>query len=112
MSDSQLPDGFQDLEPFVSQWVLPDSTTRSKKRHASTMEELNGYYDAIQPRLKDVLTYLDTVPYSDQMPEQDRRLLELTLSLAEITPAVEWYQQPQVIDGFAPDRLELTTDFS
>jgi len=26
--------------------------------------------------------------------------LYLTLSLAEIAPAVEWYDQPTVIDGF------------
>jgi len=112
ISDGQLPDGFDDLEPFVGEWVLPSSPARAQKRHATSIDEINKFYDALRPRLKEVLTYLDTVPYSEDMSAQDRRLLELTLSLAEITPAVEWYQQPDVIDGFDHGRLELTADFS
>ncbi|NQV21581.1 MAG: hypothetical protein HQ511_09215 [Rhodospirillales bacterium] len=111
MTESRLPEGFEDLEPFVAQWVLPTSTARSRKRHATPMDEIHAFYDAVQPRLKEVLTHLNTVPYADDMPDDERRLLELTLSLAEITTAVEWYGQQQVVDGFDPERLVLTTDF-
>lgn len=111
MTGNPLPDGFEDLEPWVAQWVLPTSTARSRKRHATPMDEIQSFYDAVQPRLKEMLTHLNSVPYRDDMPDNERRLLGLTLSLAEITTAVEWYGQPGVIDGFDPERFVLTTDF-
>lgn len=110
MTGANLPEGFADLEPFVADWVLPTSTARSRKRNSSQMSEITAFYDALQPRLKAVLEHLGTVPYDDTMPDEEHRLLGLALSLAEITPAVEWYDQPGVIDGFDPERFVLTTE--
>jgi hypothetical protein len=44
------------------------------------------------------------------MNAANRNLLNLCLSIAEIAPAVEWYGQPQVIDGYAGSVLTLTSE--
>jgi len=110
VTGANLPEGFADLEPFVADWVLPTSTDRTRKRNSSQMSEITAFYDTMQPRLEDVLEHLSLVPYNETMPEDEHRLLGLALSLAEITPAVEWYGQPGVIDGFDPERFVLTTE--
>ena len=42
------------------------------------------------PRLESVINYLEGFPI-DALPEEERRLLLLTFSMAEITAAVEKY---------------------
>jgi hypothetical protein len=41
----------------------------------------------------------------DDLPPGERRLLDLTLSLAEVAPAIEFYKQPAVIDGYDSRRF-------
>jgi len=41
MAERQLPQPFQDLEPFLA-WALPTDRERSAKRQASTMAELKA----------------------------------------------------------------------
>lgn len=110
MSDTNLPAAFANLEPYVAEWDLPTMTARTRKRHASSMDEITGYYSAVQPHLQAMLDHLSEVPYGDQMPGEERRLLGLALMLAEVTTAVEWYNQPGVVDGFDPERFLLTAE--
>ena len=104
MSQGVLPDQFADLEPFVADWSLAEERTRNQKRLSSSMEELRTFYDAIFPRMETILAYLQQFP-PDTMPEEVRRLFFLTLSLAEIAPAVELFGQSGVIDGFESSRF-------
>ena len=53
-----LPAEFADLEPF-SDWCLQFERERYAKRLASTMPELQTFYDAAFPRLEAILEYLD-----------------------------------------------------
>jgi hypothetical protein len=39
------------------------------------------------------------------LPPPSERLLKLMLSLAEVAPAVEWYGDPRVYDGFPIERI-------
>ena len=104
MSQGTLPDQFADLEPFVADWSLAEERARNHKRLSSSMEELRAFYDAICPRMETILAYLQQFS-PDAMPEEVRRLFFLTLSLAEIAPAVEFFGQPGVIDGLASTRF-------
>ena len=104
MSSGLLPGQFQDLEPFASEWVLAEERERNRKRLSSTMEELLAFHNAIFPRMEAILEYLNQFPL-DKMPEEARRLFLLTLSLAEIAPAIELFGQPGVIDGFESSRF-------
>jgi hypothetical protein len=93
-----LPEEFKDLERFAA-WALPTESERSEKRLSSRMEEISEFYAAMHARMSAILPYLSRYDVND-MPEDARQLLHLALSLAEIAPAVEWYNQPTVIDGF------------
>ena len=103
MSNSQLPGQFEDLEPFVG-WALPDEVGRSRKRASSPMVEIQAFYDALLPRMEAVMGFLNGFPLSELSPEAER-LLQMVLSLAEIGPAVEFYGEPRVIDGFPTERF-------
>ncbi len=104
MPEGLLPSQFTDLEPFVRAWSLAEERARNTKRLSSTREELQTFYDAIFPRMEVILAYLKQFP-PEAMPEEARRLFLLTLSLAEIAPAVELFGQPEVVDGFESTRF-------
>lgn len=99
----KLPGAFQDLEPFID-WALPSEKERMAARESGTMEELQVFYDAMIERLPAIVEYLQQFPI-DRMPEDAQRLLEMALSLVEVSIAVELYRQPQVINGFDRSRF-------
>ena len=88
-----LPEGFADLEPFVADWVLPDSLARMAKRQASSIEHIRRFYDAIIPRAEAVLAHLRNFALGE-LPPAEERLLKLMLSLAEVGPAVDLLLHP------------------
>lgn len=103
MSNQQLPAQFEDLEPFVG-WALSDEASRGRKRASSPMPEIQAFYDAMLPRAEAVMGFLNAFPLQELSTEA-RRLLHMVLSLAEIGPAVEFYGEPAVIDGFPTERF-------
>ena len=94
-----LPPDFADLEPFAD-WCLPTEAERYAKRLASSMDELQSFYDAAFPRLEQILVYLDALPLDD-LPEDARLLLELSYSLVNVSFPVEVWRQPRVPDSGA-----------
>jgi len=59
------------------------------------MQDIRAFYGAMLPRMEEILSHLDRFSPED-VPEDFQRLLFLTLSLAEVAPAVEWYGQPSI----------------
>jgi hypothetical protein len=104
MSDARLPDQFRDLESIGEVWILPTERERHARRLASNIADLRALYDALMPRIDDVLAYLSEFQL-DNLTPQGRNLLYLACSLAEIGPAVELYGQPEVPDGFDSRRF-------
>ena len=96
---STLPLEFADLEPFAA-WALPTERERYTKRLASTMDEMQSFYDAALPRLEDAASYLEQLPLDD-LPEDARRLLQLCYSLINVSFPVEAWHQPRVPDSGA-----------
>jgi hypothetical protein len=94
-----LPTEFGDLEPF-SAWSLESEAERYTKRLASTMDELQSFYDAAFPRLEEVMTYLDQLDFR-ALPEDARNLLWLSYSLVNVSFPVEVWRQPRVPDSGA-----------
>ncbi len=103
MSKSLLPAQFRDLEQWLA-WSLATEQERSRKRQASTMQDIKAFYDAMLARMEEVLPYVDQFPV-DALPEDATRLFYLTLSLAEVAPAVEQFGQPSVVDGYDAKRF-------
>ena len=98
-----LPEQFQNLEPFMG-WALAKEGERRAKRLSSTMDEIQAFYDAIFPQMEAIVAYLDQFPL-DQLPEGAQQLYYLTLSLVEVTSAVELYHQPHIIEAIEPARF-------
>ena len=96
---SVLPAGFADLEPYAA-WSLATEAERYAKRLASTMDELQAFYDAAFPRLEDMTAYLDALPL-DALPADATRLLWLCYSLVNASFPVEVWRQPRVPDSGA-----------
>jgi len=95
-----LPEPFADLEPFAATWCLETEKQRYDKRLASTMDEMQAFYDAAFPRLADALDYLDR--YSlDALPGDATQLLWLCYSLVQVSFPVEVWRQPRVPDSGA-----------
>jgi hypothetical protein len=102
--NSSLPQGFEALEPFVGEWVLPDAVARGEKRQSSSIEEIRRFYEAMLPMGEEALAYLRQFELG-LLPLEAERLLKLMLALAEVAPAVEWYNSPKVYDGFEVSRI-------
>jgi hypothetical protein len=94
-----LPADFADLEPFAD-WAIPTERARYDKRLASTMEELQAFYDAAFPRMEDALSYLEQFEM-DAMPDDAKRLLWLYCALVTVSFPVEVWRQPRVPDSGA-----------
>lgn len=92
MNQDVLPTAFTELEPFID-WSLGSEAERLEKRLASSMEEIQAFYTAMLGRIEEALEYLNGFPL-DRLPEPEQRLLNMTLSLAEVWVAVELYKRP------------------
>lgn len=100
MSDALLPSEFSDFEPFAATWCLPTERERFAQRMASSMEEIQTFYDAFFPHAEGAITYCDKFPL-DEMPDDVQRLLQLLYSLVMVSFAVEVWRQPHVPDSGA-----------
>src|SRR5438309_11983285 len=94
---STLPPEFADLEPFAG-WAIPTERARYAKRLATTMDELQAFYDAALSRMEEASTYLEQFDVND-LPEDAKRLLWLYCSLVTVSFSVEVWRQPKVPDS-------------
>jgi hypothetical protein len=96
---------FKELEPFVESWSLATENQRRAKRKSSTTAELKQFYDAMLPRLEEILDLADKYP-KGQMPPEVERYFFMALSLAEVAPHVELYKgNPNVPYSFTEERF-------
>ena len=107
MAERQLPEPFQDLEPYL-EWSLATDRERIIKRKTSTIAEITAFYQAMLPRMDAILSYLEQYPL-EQVPSDVQRLFWLTLSVAKIAPAVEMYGEPvpEGLDALRPVNVDI-----
>jgi hypothetical protein len=94
-----LPAEFAALEPF-SDWALPTERERYARRLASAMAELQAFYDAAFPLLEQAMKHLDQFPLHE-LPDPERNLMYLMMSLVSVSFPVEVWKQPRVPDSGA-----------
>ena len=97
MTESFLPTGFSDLEPFAAAWCLATEPERFAARMASNMDDMQSFYDAITPRAEEAMAYCDKFALDD-LPEDARNLLHLLYSMVMVSFPVECWGQPRVPD--------------
>lgn len=102
-----LPAAFADLEPHLD-WALPSEADRYAKRLASSMDELQAFYDAAFPHLESGAEYLQGVAI-EGISDEDRTLLWLFESLVTVSFPVEVWRQPRVPDSGASS-IDVTVE--
>jgi hypothetical protein len=95
----KLPPEFADLEEF-SDWCLGSEAERYAKRLASTMTEMQAFYDAITARAEEAIAYCDKFSLDD-LPEDVLNLMHLLYSMIQVSFPVECWKQPKVPDSGA-----------
>jgi hypothetical protein len=100
MTAALLPAEFAELEPFAATWCLATERERFARRMASTMDEMQAFYDAFFPRAEEAIAYCDAFPLDD-MPGDAERLLQLLYSLIMVSFPVEAWRQPHIPDSGA-----------
>jgi len=97
----KLPKQFDDLQPFAD-WALQGERARYLKRLASSMDELQSFYDAAMPRLEAICAYLKGIKVED-LTEEDTNLLWVCCSLVNVSFPIECWRQQRVPDSGAAD---------
>ena len=98
-----LPEGFDDLTRFAD-WALEPERARAEKSAAASMEEIRAFYDAVMPRLDEILDYLEG-HFGGEMPAPAHRLYLMTLSLVDVAILVELYKEGESVDYCDPLRF-------
>jgi hypothetical protein len=99
-----LPQGFEDLEPFVAHWALAEEAQRMHARWSGNMEDMTSFYNAMVPRIDSILDYLDTFGTAELLPAEER-LQRLAFSLVEVANAVEVFSKPAPFNALSPERF-------
>jgi len=98
-NDPILPPEFADLEPYAD-WCLATEAERYAKRLASSMDDMQAFYDAAFPRLEAAMAYLDALELND-LPGDAGQLLLLCYSLINVSFPIEVWRQARVPDSGA-----------
>lgn len=102
MTEPLLPEPFEDLTPFLD-WALEPERARTEKKAESSMEEIRAFYDAMMPRLDELLKYLEDY-FDKDLPAPAHRLFLMSLSLVEVSTLVELYKRREAVDACDPLR--------
>jgi hypothetical protein len=98
-TEPMLPAQFAQWEPYAATWCLATERERREQRMRSTQAELEQFYKAVKPRLDEAIQYLNGFPL-DALPPRERNLLNLALSLVEVSVAVELFFNPWPRDAY------------
>jgi len=84
----RLPAGFESLECFVDGWAIEGANNRLQRRLGSEPGERQEFFSAFKDLAPAALDLLDKKPL-DQLDDDERRLMNLLLSLVHVSLAVE-----------------------
>ena len=108
MAERLLPVEFSDLEPYAKEWCLATEGERYAKRLASTIGEMQAFYDAIVARAEEAISYCDKFPL-EELPDDALNLLRLLYSMVMVSFPIELWRQPHIPDSGAA-YLDLVTE--
>ncbi len=104
-----LPAGFSALEPFVPEWALANERDRYQKLHHGTLAQLKVFYDAMLPRMDEIMAFLKTQPLAGMAPEAEN-LYRLAMTFAETAHPLDLgWKDVDFPSAFPWDRMEFRT---
>jgi hypothetical protein len=87
-ANALLPSGFENLDRFVESWAIAGSANRLQRRLESSDAERVEFFNAAKDMAAPALELLDRKPL-DQFDGKENRLMDLMLTLAHVSLAVE-----------------------
>lgn len=108
MSNSEkiLPDGFEDLLPYVDKWAKPTTMERFAARAESSMEEILSFYHAMAHRADEAMLLIDEHDVQN-LPADVGRLCQLVLALCQASVAVEIIGKPYMTGAPYPSSIKV-----
>ncbi|VWB28774.1 hypothetical protein [Burkholderia metallica] len=106
----RLPQGFEDLEPFLAQWSAPTSHERWINRAAMPYAEIVTFYEAMSAQAEEATVHLEQFPLDD-MPAPEQNLFRLLLAMCHAAIAVEMHGAPGIRHAPPVHALTITTGF-
>jgi len=88
MSSHLLPAGYETLEPFAEYWAVEGAYNRDQRRGESTPAQRKAFFETAKGIVPQALAELDKKPL-EEFDEREKRLMNLMLSFAHVTSAVE-----------------------
>lgn len=101
-----LPAGYERFQTWADDWSLGTEHARRDKRMHSTQAELERFYNATKPHLDSWIQYLNGFAL-DAMPEKEKNLLNLALSVVEVSPAIELFGNPWPKDVYPWEKFDV-----
>ena len=96
------PSEFADLEPFAADVVPADrSASGSRSGMASTMDEMQAFYDAFFPRAEEAIAYCDQFPLDDLPRGRSNAAAAAVLARSWCRSRSKRWRQPHVPDSGA-----------
>lgn len=91
MAEARLPAGFADLAPFAERWGKASENERNAVRWNASAADFSALYEAMMPRLDEILAILSDRP-APELAEEEQRLFLLACAFAEASPHHELYR--------------------
>jgi hypothetical protein len=110
MNDNVLPKPFADIPALrrYLRFALPTTKERLRARVASSMEELQGFYDEVGPHMDAILTYLrEFPPHEKDLPADVLCLVRLGKAYMEASLSVEMFHAPDEPNVGTFENMEL-----
>lgn len=102
---------FSDLRPYVEAWGLATSAERLNKRCNSSQGELKAFYDAVAPRLQNIIDFLNQFPLRD-IPQEHQGLARTALAALEVSGPVNSWGAPLLELAHDPREWRTKTHYS
>lgn len=106
-ANSELPAGFEALEPFVDAWAVAGAANRARLRTMSSEVDRAAFYNAARDLVAPALAHLDRKPL-DGLDDREKRLMNLLLSLCHVALAVEAQGPDEVRHGRMRAHMKIT----
>lgn len=107
MASGILPAQFAELEPFAA-WIIATERERHLKRLGCSLDEIRRFYDAMLPKMNDVMRVLAQFEVKPAVPAEVANLHLLALSFMEVSHPIELRWSSTSNSGAFPSiRLEI-----
>lgn len=100
---------FSDLDRWVDKWSLETEAERFAHRVHADYADITAFYEALAPRMDEIIDHLNTAPL-DGLSAEQKRLYHLAQSFFEAAVAVEMLQEPDEATMLPPERMRIDID--